>query len=122
MELKVPNFPFRGVFIKCFHGAGIRWNSIKLIHFTSDECYDEINDDVYSVFINASKGVILRKRILEIKKKIDKKDTCCICLEELKSDLEAIVFLDCPTNHAYHEKCLIISKTNTHFEPASYYV
>ena len=120
LELCSPNSPFRGVFIKLFHGVGIKWNGRKLVHFTSDEFHDEISDDVYHVFINASRGITLMKRILEIEK-IDKKDTCCICLEELKSEQEEIEFFDCPKNHAYHAKCLIISKTNTYFEPGSYY-
>ena len=36
LELEVSNSPFRDVFIKLSHGVGIRWNSRKLVHFTSD--------------------------------------------------------------------------------------
>ena len=61
LELQSPNSPFRGVFIKLFHGVSIKWNGRKLVHFTSDECYDETKDNVYSVFFNARRGIPMNK-------------------------------------------------------------
>ena len=122
LKLSPPNSPYQGVFIKLFHGVGIKWNGRKLVHFTSDECYDETKDNVYSVFFNANRGITMNKRILELPKEVENGVTCCICLEDFQSDPNDLVFLDCLMHHPYHMECLVTAQANKHFEQGGYYV
>ena len=52
-------------FVKLFHGIGIGWNGRKMVHFTSNFNYNNMSDNVYSIFVDANRGVKLKKRLTE---------------------------------------------------------